>query len=216
MARHAQRGMTVLELTFSLAISTATLLYFAENVMRSGGALTASQVRTVQLLQGQRASDEVAQRLKDALQDSLTPDPTSNLGCSDLRFARLASIDAGGPLWAPEERLFLRIAPEELLDGEDQDGDGLIDEHQLIAARDFGSGVTQERILISELPALAAGESSNGLDDDGDGLIDEPSFCVTRQGTVLTVNLTLWIEGSQAEQTAAELVETRRQIALRN
>jgi hypothetical protein len=211
-----RRGLTVLEVTFSLAISTATLLYFSENVIRSGSALTASQVRTVQVLQGQRTSDEVAVLLKDAVQNSLTPDPTSALGCSDLSFSRLAGFDEGVPLWAAQERLFLRLAPEELLDGEDQDGDGLIDEHQLVHRRVLDNDLTQDRILINDLPALGSGESANGADDDGDGLIDEPGFCVRRQGDVLLVAISMWIEGSALEQTEPKVAESVRQIALRN
>lgn len=48
------------------------------------------------------------------------------------------------------------------------------------------------RVLRCEgVAALQAGEEANGLDDNGNGLIDEPGFCVTRDGDLVTVLLTL-------------------------
>lgn len=214
--RSRRAGMTVIETTAALVISGLTMLYLSESLTRSGGALTISQRRAGVTLESQRALDEAAGRLKDAVAASLVPDPIGNLGADDVRFARLADFVAGAPVWGPEERLFLRLCPEEFLDGEDQDGDGLIDEHELVLVRSLGGGLLQERVLATEMPPLGAGEAANGLDDDGDGLVDEPSFVVRRDGQVLGISLSIWMPVQEQGLEQVQVVEYTRQVALRN
>lgn len=215
-SRSRRAGMTLIETTAALVISGLTMLYLSESLTRSGGALTVSQRRAALLLESQRALDEAAVKLKDAVAASLIPDPIGNLGSDDLRFSRLADFVAGAPVWGAQERLLLRLCAEELLDGEDQDGDGLIDEHELVLVRNLGGGLQQQRVLASQMPPLGAGEAPNGLDDDGDGLIDEPSFVVRRQGEVLSVSLSVWIPVQEQGLEQVQVVETTRQVALRN
>jgi hypothetical protein len=214
--RHPRLGMTMIETTAALAICGLTLLHLSESLTRSGSALTVSQRRAALMLESQRALDEAAGRLKDAVAASLLPDPIGNLGSDDLRFSRLAGFVDGAPVWGNQERLFLRLCAEELLDGEDQDGDGLIDEHELILVRSLPGGLQRERVLASEMPPLGAGEAANGADDDGDGLIDEPSFVVQRNGEVLSVSLSIWMPVQEQGLEQVQVVENTRQVALRN
>lgn len=56
---------------------------------------------------------------------------------------------------------------------------------------------SQERtIWARNVPAQLDGEALNGADDNGNGLIDEAGFCVTREGDLLVLRLTVEREGA--------------------
>lgn len=78
---------------------------------------------------------------------------------------------------------------------------------------DFGLPQEVRTVWVRNVPALFAGETVNGADDNGNGLIDEAGFCVTREGDLLVLRLTVDGQGpldGNAERTS----EVR--IALRN
>jgi hypothetical protein len=67
--------------------------------------------------------------------------------------------------------------------------------------------------LAHDVRELMGAEQANGVDDDGDGLADEAGFLVTRNGSLLTVRLT--VEEFLADgRSAATTLQTA--VLLRN
>jgi hypothetical protein len=109
-----------------------------------------------------------------------------------LEFQRSRGYQAGGIDWDTAERLVLEYDPRDPNDGLDNDGDGLIDEGQLVWIDDFGQPDQLRRILCHDVAEFLEGEDSGNLaDDNGNGLQDERGFCVDFDGSVATVHLTL-------------------------
>lgn len=50
-------------------------------------------------------------------------------------------------------------------------------------------------VWARNVPTLLEGEVLNGADDNGNGLIDEAGFCVTREGDLLVLRLTIVNDG---------------------
>lgn len=60
-------------------------------------------------------------------------------------------------------------------------------------------------VWARNVPTLLEGEILNGADDNGNGLIDEAGFCVTREGDLLVLRLTVTpdsvVDGGQSRTT---------------
>jgi len=96
--------------------------------------------------------------------------------------------DLGNVTATGAERLGLELEVGEPNNGFDDDGDGLVDERNLVWTRADGARV----ILCTDVAENLDGETpGNGIDDNGNGLNDEAGFCATLDGEELTLRLTL-------------------------
>ena len=118
---------------------------------------------------------------------------------------------AGGIiLWGPDTQIVLEYDPNELDDGIDNDGDGLVDEGQVVWIENPGVPGERRVVLCRGVPEDLEGEIQNLLDDNGNGLIDERGFSLDVQGQVLTMRLTL-----QALDPAGRLLTKTVQSSVR-
>ncbi|HVS17868.1 MAG TPA: hypothetical protein VMT18_04650 [Planctomycetota bacterium] len=78
---------------------------------------------------------------------------------------------------------------------------------------DFGLPTESRTEWARNVPALLEGEIVNGADDNGNGLIDEPGFCVTREGDLLVLRITVEGQG-QIDGDSTRTAEVR--VMLRN
>lgn len=217
-AEGLRAGFTALELLVGMTILSIGLLIAAESVGRAGTAYESSARKTHTEGELGRAMGRIVEVLSGVDTAVLQPDPTSELGVSDLGFRRPVEVTAAGVVFGPLDRLSLELEPTELDNGLDDDGDGLVDERELILLVDE-SGAANRTRLASGLRELAAGEVANGLDDDGDGLIDEPGFAVRREGNLLLVQLSAQVEQGPADLSAGAVpleVELTTRIRVRN
>ena len=74
-------------------------------------------------------------------------------------------------------RVELRYDVNELDDGIDNDGDGLIDEGSVVLVKDWGGPEEKTVVLCHDVSEYAAGETFDGTDENGNGLIDERGLC---------------------------------------
>jgi hypothetical protein len=94
-------------------------------------------------------------------------------------------------LYEPACTIGFEYEPGEVDDGVDNDGDGLVDEGQVVLTRNAGSANATRAVLVKNVAELLQGEDLNGADDNGNGMEDEAGFCLQRDGEVVHIRLTL-------------------------
>lgn len=210
---NARAGFTLLEIAITTLL-LSVILGAAALVSRTGGqaATYAQSVSSVQS-KARRALDRVVQHLNQAAQSQLNP-PLGAIGTSAFSFRKVASVSAAGVVtWSNTFRFDLVADDGEPDDGIDNDGDGAVDERQLRFTIDSGLATQKQVTLVHDVRELLGVEVANGVDDDGNGLIDEPGFVVTRNGSLLTVSVT--VEEFLADgRSAASTLQTA--VLLRN
>lgn len=186
----SSRGMSMVELLI-VGVVGPLLVAMATIVTSSGIALyrTSTELTGVSL-QGHRALQRMAAELRHARAGSVGAVPAAPSFAGSVSFDHLDSVASadGTPTWSPAI-LRLSLAPGETDDGADEDGDGLVDERVLELVSGAGTAAEIVTILATDVPELAPGELDNGLDDNGDGRTDEPGFLLSRDGSLLTLEL---------------------------
>lgn len=106
-------------------------------------------------------------------------------------YVQAVDFVGGEPELTLPRRLAFEYEAGEIDDGVDNNGNGLVDEGQLILTEDVGAPTERRRVLTRWVSELLEGEIENGIDDNGNGLIDERGFTVVRAGETITIMLSL-------------------------
>ena len=191
--RHSMRGMTLVEVVLGLALFTA----FASSAFLAIEA-SANSYRTETVVAhldflAREALDDVADHLRAADFDSITPPPLgAPSSASSLDYQGALGFRNGAVEWGPVERLTLEPDPTDAEDGLDNDSDGLVDEGRLAWIESPGLPGSRRAVLCSQVSAALEGETlGNGVDDNQNGLIDERGFCVEFTGERAIARITL-------------------------
>jgi prepilin-type N-terminal cleavage/methylation domain-containing protein len=202
-------GFTLLELVVTVAILGLVLTSLGLVQSRSSKESMVLRARAVAESRVRRTLDAVAAELTAVGRSLLLPDPTTVFGASTVTFQHPMGVsNAGLVLWGTASRLSLELDPRELNNGVDDDGDGLIDEQQLVFTRDFGTANARRVVLCTNIPELAPGEiAGNGIDDNGNGVVDEAGFNIRRIGDLLSVHLTV-LQPYGGNRVASTTLET--------
>lgn len=230
-AASARAGFSLTEAMIVLSMVSIVLLASTEVSRGASDAFDAAARRTERELEAQRALESVVVTLTGAavgLPGLLVPemppqgavDLSGNMngefGASDVYFERVTAFDpATGQITAAErQQLSLRLEVGEVANGVDDDGDGLVDESELVLVVSPGAASERQHVLVRGVAPMGQGELANALDDDGDGVIDEPGFCIQRTGDLFTVQLSLQgrLQGADAPFT----VDATTRTSLRN
>jgi hypothetical protein len=183
---------------FSLIEVVIGVFFLASMMLAAGFAVD----RAAWMLRQRRAEEELATRagrlaaraareLAFARRATLVPDPGGPFGTESLRFQQSAGVEAGIPQWSGERALGFELAPGELDDGLDNDGDGLVDQGELVWTTDSG-GAQERRVVWGRgLCERFPGEELDGEDDNGNGLVDERGLSFSAAGDVLTIRVAL-------------------------
>ncbi len=191
---HARRhgGFTLLELVIATALLSLVLGAMGLVQMRARDASRVGMAREQLETLCRRTLDRAAEELQGVGHSLLFPDPSTNLGTGTITYQHPTAVSAGGVVtWDTPSRLALELAPGEIDNGIDDNGDGLIDERHLVLTRNVGSPNAVATVICSGIPELAEGELANGVDDNGNGIVDEAGFNVRKVGDLLTVRLTV-------------------------
>ncbi len=216
MLQRSKRGHSLVELVIAMAVLVGVIGLPAMILSSSSRSFGASTSTTELDLAARRALDRIAERLASSgtagIIDPLNPVPGVPL--TALTFMPLVDLTAAGePVWGPQERIELQMAPGEVLNGSDDNGDGLVDEGRLVWFPDL-SVPTSAVVLCTGVRAALPGEVlGNGNDDNGNGLIDERGFVLRFEGG--RVELILVLERRGNEGRMYQQVATRS-VALRN
>jgi len=168
-----RRGLTLVETMISLTL-LVLMLTGIESVLGSARRQYASGSRAMSLeRRGAQALGRVVGALRAADPDSISVVPMAPLATSEITFQLNEGYEGQQVSWSPPVRI--RLEP-----------DGRI-------SRTDALGLPEERTGYwgHDIAPLLEGETLNGLDDNGNGLIDEPGLCVSRQGQLLSIALTL-------------------------
>ena len=186
-----QQGMTLMELVVALAVALVVLTA-ASGVMNAGTNSYGYGMRELQAeAQARTALDRLAGVLQHAVFTSMSPSATGPFPTSTLEFQIQRGFESGVPKLSHSMRICLETESTEIRDLIDNDGDGLVDENEVVWIEDLGLPTERRRVIISGIPEMGEGEIWNALDDNQNGMIDERGFAILIQANTLRVALTL-------------------------
>ena len=204
-ARRQRRraGFTMLELTIAGTLLIVVLGGLGVALQRGLGMFrqsTANQETDGRL---DRALERIQRELLGASANSLAPDLTTVVGnpttwSNALEFQLATGWAGGAQTLGDVQRIELRLDRGELDNGLDDDGDGLVDDQEVVLIRDFGGLDEQEVVLFTDVAEFLEGEDpGDGDDDNGNGLEDESGLAFDLDGDTLNVRLTVGRNGPQ-------------------
>ncbi|MSR61887.1 MAG: hypothetical protein EXS08_05530 [Planctomycetes bacterium] len=208
-----RQGMSLVE----VAVSLATLGTFlgALILVLGQGSRSARTGMARQSIEGlaRRTLDRMATELVGAVADSLSPDPVAPYGSSSLSFQRIGAYASGAVQWGELVSFSLALDDGELDDGNDNNGDGMVDERKLVMTREEDGADPVSSVLVHGVRELFEGETANGLDDNGNGLKDEAGVSFEHQNGRLILRMSL----EQHDNDGGCLVRTlQTSVRLRN
>ena len=174
----------------SLALLVSCVTIAVETLLSTAEITDGSVSRTRLQTETHSIEEMLVKELMAANIDSISPSPFPD-GSDTLSYRRAVGIVAGAPIFSDERTIGLRDAPSDPVDGIDNDGDGLVDERQLVMIRRVGEVNEQVAVISERIPRLAPNELSNNVDDDGNGLIDESGLSFSLSGDLLVIRLSL-------------------------
>jgi hypothetical protein len=158
-----------------------------------------------------RTLDRVCETLQSSSMDMSSPQAVAPFSGDLLDFQQGLGQQNGAMVWGPEERFELQY--DELDDGTDNDGDGLVDECRLVWVQNSGQPGETTVVLCREIREYLEGESADGTDENGNGLIDEPGFALDFSGGCVNVRLTVEMRDKKGFPIAST---AQRSVAFRN
>jgi len=212
-ARRSRAGNTLVEVLISALLLGSLMLVAGLAMDRTMDLFHQRSATEAVSSSAHRMLQRVAAEFAFARQASLVPAPPVNDGTSALSFQKCLGVQAGAVAWSTRFAVEWEREPGEADDGADNDGDGLVDEGQLVWIQDEGLPAEQRVVWGHGLCELLPGETFNGIDEDKDGLIDERGLCFSIQDEVLTIRIGLQGAGLDGT-TVTRVVETS--VRLRN
>jgi prepilin-type N-terminal cleavage/methylation domain-containing protein len=205
-------GFTLLELMVSVTLISAVLLAIALTTRTATQSYEEGRHQDELGSRTWRALDRVAREFSDAGRDGLDPEPAAPLGSTVLSFRKSDGYADGSMDWGPVSRVFLALEAGEVANGADDNGNGLVDESNLVLIERIGLADEREVVLARGVAPLLGGEVLNNADDNGNGLQDEEGLSFVLNGDVLTIRLTLLAvdrDGDVRSKTAETSVRVR-------
>lgn len=198
-----RRGFTLLELAISVAILGVVVGGLVMAVRGSNMAFQYENSRGSLAQNSHRAVSRMATHLASAGSSTFAPVPVGPLGSQTLDFRRCTGSAGGVPIFGPLERFTMQLDATEAADGIDNDGDGLVDENDLVWIENPGAADQRSSIWASGLSPFLAGETDNDVDDNGNGLVDEAGLSFVLEGELLTLRMTMSanIQGQLTQRT---------------
>jgi hypothetical protein len=188
----SRAGFTLIEVAIAALIFVMMMSMLGVVSVTSQSAYSSATVTSKLDGQGRRALTRVADELTTIAGSLMNPNPTGNGGTDQIEFQQAIGVVNGVVTWGPLTRIGFEYEIGEVDDGQDNDGDGLVDEGVLAFTRDVG-GPNEKRVVICrDVREMGVGETLNGVDDNGNGVVDEGGFNIQRVGDVMV--LRLWLE----------------------
>jgi hypothetical protein len=204
MSMHTNRrsrrgGFTVLELLFTVVLMPTFLISATLVLSSSRKAFSAAQESAALQAKVDRAASRVAREMLGTSIGVIVPDPDGDLGSPTLTFRNPVGLNGDVIDWGDQISLGFEYAAGEADDGLDNNGNGLVDEGELVLTRDPGGADEQRVVLCRNVSEFGEGETLNGADDNGNLVVDEAGFNVQRTGDILSIRLTVETMSSTGE-----------------
>ncbi len=190
-------GLSLVELMIGVVILSLLLGTMAVVVSSGQGAYAQDLVNSHVDALARRTVDHLVGELIVADRSSVVLTPGAPFGASAVSYQRGQGW-GGGLVISPTSSLQLVLMPNEIDDGIDNDGNGLIDECRIIFTPDVVGAPGLSVSRVNYVRELLEGELPNGLDDNGNGVADEGGLFMTFDAAtgIFTAQLTLERVGS--------------------
>lgn len=189
--RRARAGFSLLEVLIAMTIMGTTLFSIALAMDKASGSFDEGQVDRDLDSKIHRTLDFVTNELVDSGTGTFQESLLAPTGSDTLSFRRSQGFAGGAMQWGPFLRLTLELEQNELDDGVDNNGNGLVDERVAVWLENPGQANERRRVLTRWVAELAEGETFDNTDENGNGLVDEPGLSFELGDGVLDVRLTL-------------------------
>ena len=205
--RSRRAGYTLVELLIGGFFLASMLMVAGLATERTVATFRAKRAEQETVVVGNRLLERLASELAFSARAGLAPATLTGVGSERIEYR----VATGGGAFSGLRTLELVLERGELDNDLDDDGDGLVDEHEVLFTRDVGAPEQLSVSLAGGVAEYAAGEQPNGLDDDGDGRIDERGLSFVLDGDTLALEVTLLFSssGSLRARTLATTVFPR-------
>lgn len=189
--RLGRRGFTYVELAISITVLGMVMGAAFMLSLRSSAAYRTSDSRANIGTEARRALHFALEDLSSSGPNVLQVDPGAE-GGSTIDYRMATEFTAGAIVWSELRRLAFEYETGELDDGLDNNGNGLIDEGILVFTRGVGDPDQKRVVLCHNVSEFLEGEVPDGVNDENtNGLVDEAGFSISRNGSSITVALSL-------------------------
>ena len=203
--------MTLLEVAFGMSLFALTIGAVITTMQQGNSAFQRSTTNATLDMRVGRAMENLIQELAPADSDTLLPAAPD--GDAWVEFSPVVDYVGGAPVLGTPVRVAAELATNELDNGLDDNGDGLVDERILVRTIDPGTVDEVRLVMARGVRRFMEGEEDNGLDDNGNGLVDEPGLNFELDGNTLNLRLTCEMVGPNRDVVVRTL-ETS--VTLRN
>ena len=207
-----KRGFALIELMIAVSLLMVVTGSVVMMSIRSSDAYKTARSRAEVNERARRAADRVVNLLLNTSEGRMNPVPDV-LWTNFLTFQSIESTAGGAVAWTPIAQLALQYEPGEVDDGLDNNGNGLIDECQLVYTRDIIGANPLTVVLCKGVAEFLQGEVLNVDDDNGNDLDDESGFCIFKEGDLLMIRITVQ-DRNELGELLASTIETG--VRLRN
>jgi prepilin-type N-terminal cleavage/methylation domain-containing protein len=187
MGAARRRGLTLIEMMVTLTIlSIVGIAVYLVTRSSAEAYQSASMAQDVESA-GRRTTARIKDYLRSAGATTVSPASASPFSSTQIDFQR--AIDGGG--WGDPERIQLQLMAFEKDDGDDDNGNGLVDEGRIVWIQNPGAGNERSVVLCNGIREYLEGEQPNGKDDNGNGLVDERGLCFAFEDGRVVVRFTI-------------------------
>ncbi len=184
-------GFTLIEVSIAGTIAGGLLFAVAYTSLRASKAYHEGQTRGNLVAKAHQVVDRLAGLIEGSVLGTYAPVPPQLTPVSTLTFQQADGFAGGALLLSNQHTIAFQIEQGELLDGLDNNGNGLIDEGQVLWTQNVGQPDQITVVLSHGVSQLLQGEVANLGDDNGNGLADELGLVFELRGNVLFIRLSL-------------------------
>jgi type II secretory pathway pseudopilin PulG len=211
--RRSRAGFTLLEMLLSTGLFGLVIGISLSVSLSSRDAIDRSVRQATAEAKVRRTMESVLAELAPAGATMLPSDPSGPNGDNRIVFFPLTGVAGGVAVWGEQTEIARRPCASDPDDGVDNDGDGSVDEGEIVLTRDLGGPNQVSYVLCTDVRELYNGETVNGLDDNGNGIADEQGFSLRRVGPLLEVRMCVELGTAGGQVLSAQ---TSTSITLRN
>ena len=210
-----QGGFTFVESLIALSLLAVMFLAVAQTSSRASDAFDEGSADHQLSTSTHRALERMSRWIELSDASILAANQSSiTHGGNDKRVDFRVPVDfAGGAVTWLELRILAEPEPGELDDNRDNDGDGLVDELQIVEIQGVGTPAERRTVILRGVTELFDGELANDADDNGNLLKDEAGLSFSSDGDVVTLRLSCQRRG-EGGRLLAKTAETA--VRLRN
>lgn len=185
--RARRAGYTILEVAVSTAILASVLGSGVLALRTSQLSFEQTVARGVLNRDTSRAINRVAKSVTGCRAETLEV----SADASSASFQGVTGWVDGIATWSNDFDLRLEYEDGELDNGKDDDGDGLIDECQVLLVEDVDQDDERQVVLVKAVREFLEGEKPDGEDNNDNGLEDEKGLCFEITNDGLLIRLTI-------------------------